>query len=160
MRLYRRDGVAAACLELQDRRHLDVNLLLYCCWLGSRGVALDRRRIALTDRRIRRWRTRLIAPLRRLRRDLKDDPLGMAPAAVVSLRRQLAKAELAAEKMAQVTLAEHAPQGGRIRPDAAMTQARHNLLVYLAHAGVLPKRREHHALAALLAGMAKAARGR
>ena len=40
LRVYGSDRVADACLWLQDHRAIDVNLLLYCCWLGARGVRL------------------------------------------------------------------------------------------------------------------------
>jgi len=33
--VYRRPGVAAACLRLQDEAGVDVNLLLYFCWLAT-----------------------------------------------------------------------------------------------------------------------------
>jgi len=34
---YGRPGVAAACLDLQDRHGCDVNLILYALWLGRAG---------------------------------------------------------------------------------------------------------------------------
>ena len=39
---YGQENIAAGCLVLQDRFGLDVNLVLLCCWLGSRGTILDR----------------------------------------------------------------------------------------------------------------------
>ena len=35
--LYGRPGVAPACLELQERRGLDVNVLMFCLWLAQSG---------------------------------------------------------------------------------------------------------------------------
>ncbi|MFB3151067.1 MAG: TIGR02444 family protein, partial [Alphaproteobacteria bacterium] len=35
--VYRRDGVAEACLALQESQGVDVNVLLFCCWLGESG---------------------------------------------------------------------------------------------------------------------------
>ena len=37
LEFYARPGVAEACLALQDRHGLDVNILLLCCWLGWSG---------------------------------------------------------------------------------------------------------------------------
>ena len=37
LELYAGDGVAEACLDLQERRGCDVNILLFCCWLGASG---------------------------------------------------------------------------------------------------------------------------
>ena len=39
--LYARPGAAEACLALQERHGTDVNLLLFCCWAGSRGRGLS-----------------------------------------------------------------------------------------------------------------------
>ncbi|MGE4220898.1 MAG: TIGR02444 family protein, partial [Alphaproteobacteria bacterium] len=36
--VYARPGVAEACLALQARRGLDVNLLLWCGWRAAVGV--------------------------------------------------------------------------------------------------------------------------
>ena len=36
--VYGRAGVPAACLALQDEGGRDVNLLLYCCWVGASGL--------------------------------------------------------------------------------------------------------------------------
>ena len=35
VRTYRKDGVADACLSLQNDHGADVNMLLYCCWVGA-----------------------------------------------------------------------------------------------------------------------------
>ena len=37
LELYAGEGVAEACLDLQERRGCDVNILLFCCWLGASG---------------------------------------------------------------------------------------------------------------------------
>ena len=44
--LYAKTGVAEACLELQGRHGLDVNLVLYCCWTGAEGHQLTADEIA------------------------------------------------------------------------------------------------------------------
>src|SRR5438067_1685583 len=61
--LYGLSGVAEACLDLQDRRGLDVNLLLFCCWRARSGIGLEAADLALADRRLRSWRGRVIQPL-------------------------------------------------------------------------------------------------
>ena len=40
---YRRSGVEQACLGLQNTCGADVNLLLFCCWMGAQGRPLDKR---------------------------------------------------------------------------------------------------------------------
>ena len=37
LEIYSGEGVAEACLDLQERRGCDVNILLFCCWLGASG---------------------------------------------------------------------------------------------------------------------------
>jgi uncharacterized protein (TIGR02444 family) len=41
--VYASDGVARECLALQEALKADVNLLLFCAWMGARNVALSRR---------------------------------------------------------------------------------------------------------------------
>ena len=35
--LYSKPGVGAACLGLQDRHEIDVNILMFCLWMGAAG---------------------------------------------------------------------------------------------------------------------------
>lgn len=98
LELYARPGVAAACVEAQDRFAADVNLLLYAAWLARQGLELDRdqwRRLAAT---VAEWRQRVIQPLRALRRDWRTLP------AAATLREQVAALELAAEQSQQVQM--------------------------------------------------------
>ena len=39
--IYGQPGVREACLRLQDKAGLDVNVLLYCLWRAARGMALE-----------------------------------------------------------------------------------------------------------------------
>ncbi|MEP3112689.1 TIGR02444 family protein [Nisaea sp.] len=100
---YGREDVAARCLALQDRFGLDVNLILLCCWLGSRSAVLDRvqanQAVVLADK----WATPVIAPLRAVRRHLKSEA---ADENTSRFRKQLAALELDAEKIQQSRLYE------------------------------------------------------
>lgn len=55
VRLFRAAGVADACIALQDECGADVNLLLYCGWLGACGRRLDRRAMRSAANAVRRW---------------------------------------------------------------------------------------------------------
>ena len=35
--VYGKDGVPAACLALQERHPIDVNVILFCSWVGHSG---------------------------------------------------------------------------------------------------------------------------
>ena len=41
LEFYAQPGVASACLALQDRCGVDVNVLLLMCWCGLQGVCID-----------------------------------------------------------------------------------------------------------------------
>ena len=101
LRVYRKPGVAGACLGLQDRHGLDINLLLYAAYAAVSGRgAVDARGLAEANRAIEGWRLIVIQPLRQIRRHLK----GIAGA--VPTRQRVLAAELVAEREAQRRLAE------------------------------------------------------
>ena len=65
--LYAKDGVASACLNLQDTFEIDVNLLLFGCWYGFYFGEFDESTLdqALDFSRI--WKTEVVQPLRNVR---------------------------------------------------------------------------------------------
>lgn len=154
LELYAGEGVAEACLDLQDRRGCDVNVLLFCCWLGASG------RPTLTAERLRAilkvsdvWQQEIVQPLRQVRRLLKDKPWHAAlPETVDAARRRVADAELAAEHAEQLKLASlHAPPADRDRPvDKRMRAAVGNLGIYAVCLGVVPDARDRAAVSALM----------
>jgi len=112
---YARPGVAGACLELQDRGGHDVNLILFALWLAERGIAVDDRLAARAQRVSEGWRSDVVAPLRRLRRQLKDGlaepphahaPEARRPAQVALLRTRVKALELASERLQILALAD------------------------------------------------------
>jgi len=146
--------VADACLDLQDRRGCDVNILLFCCWLGASG------RPTLTAERLRgilkasdAWQSEIVKPLRAVRRLLKDRPWPEAlPETVDAVRRRVADAELAAEHAEQLKLAAlHTPPADRDRPvEKRLRAAVGNLGVYAVCLGVTPDTRDRGAVATLM----------
>lgn len=160
LEVYGGDGAARACLDLQERRAADVNLLLYCAWLGASGrgtVTVEKLRGVIAD--IARWQTEVIQPARALRQKIKT--LGGAttgsgadfPAQVEAARRKAAEAELAAEHVEQLVLAAHAPfSGDRDKPVRDRLRAAvGNLGVYAVCLGVTPDDRDREAVATILA---------
>jgi uncharacterized protein (TIGR02444 family) len=133
--LYGRPGVAPALLALQDRFGCDVNLLLLAIFAARCGVALGPEEFARLDAAVAPWRSRMVEPIRGLRRLLKGDPLGAAPELAEACRQALLKAELDGERAAQDLLARAGrlpPQtGGELDPD----RARANLDAYLSWRG-------------------------
>lgn len=106
LRLYGRPGVAEACLLLQDRLGVDVNVLLLSAYAAAeRGIALDARDLHDMDGLVAPWRSDVVAALRQLRRRLKSGPAPAPREATESLRTQIKSAELHAEQIEQAALA-------------------------------------------------------
>lgn len=154
LELYGAEGVAEACLDLQDRRGCDVNVLLFCCWLAASGrptLTADRLRAILKASDA--WQADVVKPLRAIRRKLKDGSwAGALPETVEAVRRRVADAELAAEHAEQLELASlHAPPADRDRPlEKRMRAAVGNLGVYAVCLGVSPDEKDRRAVAALM----------
>jgi uncharacterized protein (TIGR02444 family) len=154
LEIYAAEGVAEACLDLQERRGCDVNILLFCCWLGSSG------RPTLTADRLRRilkvsdvWQAEIVQPLRRVRRVLKDRPWNETlPETVDAARRRVADAELAAEHAEQIKLASlYSPPADRDRPaEKRLRAAVGNLGIYAVCLGVVPNANDRRSVAALM----------
>jgi len=87
-------GVAAACLSLQDRWRADVNLLLYCCWLGRDGRTLDRQALRSAMAHVKTLQREVIGPLRCSRRSLKHPPPGVPKVWAKQLKNRIAAIEL------------------------------------------------------------------
>jgi uncharacterized protein (TIGR02444 family) len=137
LRTYRRGGVQEACLALQDRCGVDVNLLLFCAWTGLAGRALDDASLRSAVGRVGHWQAEVIAPLRLARRGLKRQ---MADAAVgalaLPLRKRVLALELELERIEQALLAELAAQWAPAPQRLPAAQAiAANLAAYLALLG-------------------------
>ena len=134
LRTYRRPGVEAACLALQERCGADVNLLLFCGWIGQAGRTIDRRRLQQAMARVGAWQAEVIQPLRQARRVIKHHPpQGLAPELAQQLRRRLAAVEIELEHIEHCLLADLAslwppPRRVRAPPQAVAT----NLARYLS----------------------------
>jgi uncharacterized protein (TIGR02444 family) len=151
--VYDRPGVAEACLRLQDRHGLDVNLLLVCCWAGAQGRGLDSAGIARLAAAVTDWHHAVVQPLRGVRRWLKTQaaaPAGLAGA----LRTAIKGKELEAERIEQQLLYD--ALGGPAADTASLCEedalAAKNLRLYLEVSGLEPDAVDTAALAALLQG--------
>lgn len=134
--VYVRPGVADACLALQDRLGLDVNLLLFCCWTGSQNQPLDSVEMARLMAAVGEWQRSVVAPLRAVRRRLKQLP-GGASGQAGALRQAVKDCELAAEHVEQAMLHDAlAPPAGKSCPASEeATCAAANMRTYLELAG-------------------------
>lgn len=145
--VYARPGVAPACLVLQDQHGRDVNLMLYCCWLGASARGrLDPDSLAAADRGVAAWRGEVVENLRAARRAIKAAALPESDGIYAKAKAL----ELEAERLLQRQLAERAPPARSGRSIAArLADALANLALYLGDASAGPIREA-------LEGMAKA----
>ncbi|TCT06078.1 TIGR02444 family protein [Aquabacter spiritensis] len=96
--LYGRAGVSAACLLLQERTGLDVNVLLFAAWMGAaRGHALAPAEAGQAEALVRDWHREVVRPLRAVRRRLKTGPAPAPSEATARLREKLQGLEISAE---------------------------------------------------------------
>lgn len=100
---YARADVAPACLVLQDRLGVDVNLLLFAIFFAAeRRCVLSPNELREADDAVALWRTDIVQKLRQIRTYLKT---GVPPGnATESLRVQVKAAELKAEQIEQAVL--------------------------------------------------------
>lgn len=104
LRFYAMDGVAPACIALQDEGGIDVNVLLYLLWNASCGRCLSADDVALVEQASAPWRENIVVPLRHVRRALKTPPDLVAPAAAAAYRERIKATELEAERLQQEAL--------------------------------------------------------
>jgi uncharacterized protein (TIGR02444 family) len=105
--VYKREALVAACHGLQDKHGADVNMLLFCCWIGASGrgpLASDD--FSHLNEAVSLWQREVVMPLRAARRRLKQPPEALGGQAARSLRDAVAAAELESERLEQVALVE------------------------------------------------------
>ncbi|MDF2367217.1 TIGR02444 family protein [Sneathiella sp.] len=136
VKLYSNAEVSAACLRLQDRRGLDVNMLLFCVWAAASGRGrLNQEELEAGIEAGMRWQAEVVAPLRHVRRFLKG---GIAPAdsrLAAELGRGVSDSELFAEHMEIQFLNEFLkrPATGSFGAAERGAAAADNLAAYLGH---------------------------
>lgn len=104
--LYTRNGVAEACLALQDQVGVDVCVLLAALLAARiRQRPLSAAEVAQADQHVQAWRTQVVLPLRAIRRRLKTGPQPAPTDATDALRQSVKACELAAERLQLEALA-------------------------------------------------------
>jgi uncharacterized protein (TIGR02444 family) len=153
LEVYGGEGVARACLDLQDRREVDVNVLLFCCWLGASGRGrIDKPDLQGLIATVRDWQREVVKPLRLARRRLAEGMAGAPEEPAGLLRRRLADAEIEAEHIEQLMLAErYGHPGNRDRPPKErLAAALANLVAYSEILGLAVERRDREQAATIL----------
>ena len=121
--VYAADGVSGACLTLQDRLDVDVNVVLYAAYLGAvRAESLTAAGLVAALERVGAWHCEVVQPLRCVRRRLKVHPAEAPTAkAAAQLRANLQRLEIDAEMVELAELGALAATG--VQPAASGTAA-------------------------------------
>jgi uncharacterized protein (TIGR02444 family) len=104
--VYSREGVPAELIALQDTFDIDVNMALFCLWLGrSAGLQLSDENLVAMSACCTSWNAETVIPMRGVRRYLKSgtavQPIAQCAA---ELRTQIKRLELLAEQIEQAIL--------------------------------------------------------
>ena len=111
------DGVADACLELQDAAGQNVPLLLWAAWCAAEGRTPDEDTLEAAGDTARAWQETAIAPLRAVRRALKPRAPDLEDVAREAVRSRVRAVELEAERCLLIALEALAPgSSGPPRP--------------------------------------------
>ena len=127
------DGVAGACLSLQNNYGFDVNLVLFCFWFGCRSGELDPHTLDAAWSLSSHWRQQVVQPLRQVRQWMKSKPNSVAQDQLeefAELRGRIKDSELAAEKIQQQSLqslTEHIAIR-TVTPEQALLASRANFI--------------------------------
>ena len=135
--LYGREGVEQVCLALQGRHDLNVNLLLFACWLADQGIELDQDVLARADAAVSTWYRDMVLPLRALRRRLAAQMADAEQGGLIdrwqeqveALRQKVLALELDGEHLTQLVLADVGSELDA-KSSAGVDLAAHNLAQY------------------------------
>ena len=123
VKFYAVPGVAPACIELQDKAKVDVNVLFFLLWNATQGRALNAAEVAEIERAIGPWRDMAVVPIRNVRRALKTPPGALTPDAAEGFRTRIKAVELEAERLQQEALFDLAQSSRLGRPSASPADA-------------------------------------
>lgn len=137
---YCADGVADACVSLQNDHGADVNMLLFCCWVGVHFGRFDRELFGKASRFSTHWTDNVVMPLRSARTWMKHHGCETEPVPMEScmaLREEIKAIELSSEKMQQEVLESlvlvELPRNDA--PDQILADVVANLVLYAGFAG-------------------------
>lgn len=131
--VYANEEVKAACLRMQDRFGLNVNVLLYCLYLGQQQKLINQEQFERLACTLSPWHENITRPLRQLRRKIKTHA-----ASDLSVYNKITEAEIASEREEQNLIESALGRGETARemdsPNAVTVQ---NLKRYCRSRGVI-----------------------
>lgn len=157
--VYGTDGVAPACLALQESCGADVNVLLFCCWAGRQGSALTAEQLDQALNAVGPWHQDIVKGLRAVRQHLKDGFEPFSGNETEPLRQKILGLELEAEKAEQHMLAKAVPLENHadVPDDQGRQIAADNIALYFSRANLTTAPdQDRHMMAILSACFPKA----
>ena len=121
--VYGRAGVEARLMELQDAHGQSIPYLIWSLWMAATGRSPDVATLEAGAALARSWEAAAVAPLRRLRRELKTSSAGPARRRE-HLRGGVQKLEFDAERMLLEMLEDASPAPGDGPPPPAEALAK------------------------------------
>jgi len=101
--VYRQPNVAPQCLELQEKLSANVNVLLFCAWIGSEfSLLLGAGDVAALRAANPQWHDPVVRPLRGVRSYIKT--MAGEDEILQALRQKVKALELQAEQIEQARL--------------------------------------------------------
>jgi uncharacterized protein (TIGR02444 family) len=101
---YQIPEVEATCLKLQDTLNADVNIILYCCWMGENRHPLCSEQLQLLMETTDPWQNSILKPLRNARRMMKQHIIAMPAELLEQTINNMSEMEINAERMEQQAL--------------------------------------------------------
>ena len=95
--------VESICLDLQNNYDANVNMLLYCCWLGDKNLSFNDDDLQTLLDTIQPWQI-MIKPLRDSRKMMKQHIIAMPADMIEQTIENISEMELNAEHMSQLAL--------------------------------------------------------
>ena len=95
--------VKKTCKELQNNFDININMLLYCCWLGDKGLHINEDDLQVLLDTLQQWQT-VIQPLRDSRKMMKKNLMIMPKELVEQTKKNISEMELNAAHITQLTL--------------------------------------------------------
>jgi len=151
LRFYRRPEIPPLCIALQDEQGVDVNLLFFILFLSLNSRQLKAEDVKRIDASIRDWRTKVVQPLRTIRRELKTGIPPLDAQHSEALRNAIKRDELQAERLQQEALERNFPPNSIGTPATPSVAAQANIAAYSAIIGTLPQSAINTLLQALAA---------
>lgn len=99
---YARPSVAAYCLQLQDERQANINMLLLCLYCGQQKISINSSLCATLLEHTQSWRRQCIEPLQYLRQQFKSMEVMPVP-----VYEAIKETELQAEAQEQAMLMDY-----------------------------------------------------